>query len=824
MTPRPYQLAAIDELRQGIRTHPGQPGLLVAPTGSGKSEIFGWMARAAVAKGKRIGAVVNRRILVRDLCKRVERLGLDYGVIMGSAPRKAWSPVHVASFDTLWRREQLPKWDLVFVDECHFSLADKYAQVLARLQADGCIIIGMTATPIRGVLEGLGAIYKWMVRCPDTPDLIDAGYLVPPRVFAPPPPDLKGVPLVAGEYNQKQLAVACNSTKITGDILKHWIANGRGRPTIGFGVDIKHCKDMAAAFCAASVRAIAIDHTYKGDFDLVWRKLANYETEVVFNVGIAGYGWDCPPCSMMIEARPTMSLGLWLQHCLDAKTEILTPDGWKTHADIAVGSRVAAFDMKTSAIKWLPATDVVRRPLTKQEVMYEIRSPHLDIRVTDNHDMIFRSLGKTAVNWRKGTAEFLSSKPSHFRLPVCGNQQSTGVQLSDYDLRFIGWFLTDRTLGKDNNQITISQAEGKKENEDIAEVLRGCGFKYGVTRVVRKGELAHCRPLLQYRISKGLPRGSQKHLTGWGRLEPFIDKRLSEWLEFLTRTQLLILLSAMNLGDGTKDNRSWTRRTMEINCGDNSVMAERIQSLCVRRGLRCNITTARNVGRKPWHTLRISLRQSATVGGGCSEEGRSRMAVSPSTHGELVWCVTNDLGAIVTRRNGKVAIVGNCGRVMRVHPGKQDAIINDHAGNSHRHGLPSWPRDWSLDGEAIRHGPGDGAMSVTTCRACYATFKSGPEKCPYCGKLLPKKAREVKIEDGELAEFQPATPKPMSPSAQLGLYAVLRKTQEMRGYKPAWCAMVFKSKTGHFPPGQWRQRTLEELEAALPKKMEVVQL
>lgn len=316
LTLRPYQEIGVQELREAITAHKREPGVLVAPTGSGKSEIFGWMARSALSRGYRVGAVVNRRILVKDLCKRVDRLGLEYGVIMGSSPRKAWAKLHIASFDTLWRREHLPKWDLVFVDECHFSLADKYSTVIRRLKESGAAIIGMTATPIRGKGGGLGAIYKWMVRLPDTPDLIEAGYLVRPRVFAPPgQPDVSKVEHTAGDFNQKQLAKVCDNSKLTGDILTHWLKNGRGNPTIAFGVDIAHCKHMAEMFSAAGIRVMAVDHTYKGDFDLVWRQLANYELEVVFNVGIAGYGWDCPPVSRMIEGRPTESPGLWLQHC-----------------------------------------------------------------------------------------------------------------------------------------------------------------------------------------------------------------------------------------------------------------------------------------------------------------------------------------------------------------------------------------------------------------------------------------------------------------------------------------------------------------------------
>ncbi len=310
---RDYQVQAIAELRHGLRQHPGEPGLLVAPTGAGKSEIFGWMARSAVSKGKRVGAAVNRRILVKDLCKRVDRLGLDYGVIMGSEPANPSALVQIASLDTLWRRE-IPAWDVCYIDECHFSLAEKYAGVIARLVANGTSVIGMSATPIRGISEGLGSIYKWMVRCPDTPELIALEYLVRPRVFALPQPDLSKVELVAGEFNQKQLSEACDQTVLTGDILKHWEKNGRGRPTIGFGVDIKHCRHMAEVFCGAGIRAISVDHKYKGDLDLVWSKLANYETEVVFNVGIAGYGWNCPPVSHLIDIRPTKSVGLCIQH------------------------------------------------------------------------------------------------------------------------------------------------------------------------------------------------------------------------------------------------------------------------------------------------------------------------------------------------------------------------------------------------------------------------------------------------------------------------------------------------------------------------------
>src|SRR5580692_4254066 len=124
MTPWPFQSQAISELRSHM-VKPYEPGIFQAATGSGKSEVMGWIAQLCLnaSKENRVGFVVNRRLLVKDLCKRVSSLGLDYGVIMSGFPAAPWKRVQVASFDTLWRRPNLPKLTLLFVDEAHFSLS-----------------------------------------------------------------------------------------------------------------------------------------------------------------------------------------------------------------------------------------------------------------------------------------------------------------------------------------------------------------------------------------------------------------------------------------------------------------------------------------------------------------------------------------------------------------------------------------------------------------------------------------------------------------------------------------------------------------------------
>src|SRR5215472_5097594 len=67
-------------------------------------------------------------------------------------------------------------------------------------------MLGLTATPCRGDGRGLGGIFKTMVGCPQVPDLIEQGYLVKSRVYAPVDPDLRGVRTHAGDYVEAQLA------------------------------------------------------------------------------------------------------------------------------------------------------------------------------------------------------------------------------------------------------------------------------------------------------------------------------------------------------------------------------------------------------------------------------------------------------------------------------------------------------------------------------------------------------------------------------------------------------------------------------------------
>jgi superfamily II DNA or RNA helicase len=320
-------MVVIKELRQRFLDGYKRP-LLTAPTRWGKGFVCAWQIRRAVAKGNRVLFLVNRRNIVHDQSRRLDALGLDHGIIMGGHKRrKPWLKVHIASIDTLYRREIVPKADLLYIDEAHFAISPTWEHVLARYPE--AAVIGMTATPERLDGRGLGHIFDCMVHGPTVAEATEAKRLVPARVYAPSTPDLSSVHVRAGDFQKDELAAIMDKPKLVGDITEHWLKHGRGRPTIGFAVSVKNSKDMMEAFRAAGVRTTHVDASTPDEGrDDAWDGLASGKYEVVWNVGLASYGWDCGAVACLIDAQPTMSLTRHLQ----MHGRVLTPFAGKEDA------------------------------------------------------------------------------------------------------------------------------------------------------------------------------------------------------------------------------------------------------------------------------------------------------------------------------------------------------------------------------------------------------------------------------------------------------------------------------------------------------------
>ena len=363
------------------------------------------------------------------------------------------------------------------------------------------------------------------------------------------------------------------------------------------------------------------------------------------------------------------SAGDYLQ-CLDAETEILTKRGFVGREGIRKDDLVAAMDPVTSRVSWQEIQSITDRPLAAGEKMYALKNPQLDIRVTGGHRMLFRKQ-TTAANrvrvwpkeWRIQTAEDMAREPALFSIPVSAEEPSQGVPLTDAELQFIGWFLSDGTRNHVNSQVVITQSDHQPQITDLRDCLRACGFDWKEYHR-NPPEILECfpngKPQTAFSIPRGTAKGSRAR-KGWDHLATYLDKGLSDALEEVTPHQLGQLLWGLHLGDGSKGrNLAWTQRSYHIATGRKD-FADRLQSLCVRKGFRCAVKKAQN---KNVYLMHIKAAKDCRLSG---HGDRPKFCLTESTAGEPVWCVENDVGTLITRRNGKVAIVGNClGRMIRI--------------------------------------------------------------------------------------------------------------------------------------------------------------
>ena len=374
------------------------------------------------------------------------------------------------------------------------------------------------------------------------------------------------------------------------------------------------------------------------------------------------------------------SSALGYEQCLDASTEILTNQGWLgIDADWST-AQAAAYAIEDGSIRWSAPARTER--LLGVEQMYGISNPHLDIRVTAGHRMIAsrgvapsRSRGMSYQVPAFVTAEDM---PALARLPLAGRQEARSVPLTDHEIMFLGLFMSDGSLSEANNAISIFQSERYPDIIRLIEsTLDGCGFRYGHSVNTKPTAFGPRSPLHRWTISRGPPLSrSERHLRGWEALEPYVGKDLPPTLEDLDERQLRILIRGLWAGDGgkTAGTYSYDRYTpgTTLICTGRKVVADRVQALCVRRGMRCNVSLATQGSVWLMHIsddLTWTCRRQAS-------DGRPVWGPVACDPNERVWCIGVETGAIVTRRNGKVAVVGNCfGRLARV--GQVRDVVTD---------------------------------------------------------------------------------------------------------------------------------------------------
>lgn len=312
MSLRPHQTKAVDDLRAAYAAGKRAPVLVMA-TGGGKTHTSASVIGSALERGKRVWFMAHLREILDATGDKLRAEGIAFDWCMSGRTYDPRARVHVVSVQTAARRlAELPKPDLIVIDECHLAVAETYRKVIQA--AGNPLLLGLTATPVRLDGRGLGEMFDTLVQSCTTQELITAGLLVPIRYYAPSRPDLSGVRTIAGDYAPGDVASAMNKPSITGDAVAHYTKLARHKPAVVFCTNIRHAQDTAAAFSQAGYAAVAISGDSKPEErDAAMRGLACGDIDVVCNCALWVAGVDVPAIGCVILLAPTKSVTKYLQ-------------------------------------------------------------------------------------------------------------------------------------------------------------------------------------------------------------------------------------------------------------------------------------------------------------------------------------------------------------------------------------------------------------------------------------------------------------------------------------------------------------------------------
>ena len=338
-----YQNQAFTDILNGFQQFASI--LYVLATGGGKTVIFSRVIAAFVEAQHTVCAIAHRQELVVQISVSLARSGIEHRIIapdkvirlcvktqvrkVGKSFYNANANVGVAGVDTLTSKRSkvtdpsfkrfLKKVTLVVQDEGHHVLAEnKWGRAFTMFP--NAKLLGVTATPTRADGKGLGitshGLYEKMIVGETMRGLIDQGFLCDYRIFAPPSDiDLTNLKVGStGDVSSKELRKRIEQSHIIGDIVDSYIKHANGLRGVTFVPDVKTAGEVAAAFVAKGVPALAVSSN-STDVERITAvdMLEKGEVLQLVNVDLFGEGFDLPAISVVSFARKTESYSLYVQ-------------------------------------------------------------------------------------------------------------------------------------------------------------------------------------------------------------------------------------------------------------------------------------------------------------------------------------------------------------------------------------------------------------------------------------------------------------------------------------------------------------------------------
>lgn len=312
----------------------------VLPTAAGKSIIIADIVKKHLLAGQYSAIVAHRNELVSQMSCHLATFGISHRVIASNTsvsqiihkhrekfgksfvnPSERTAVIGVDTFVS--RIDSLKSWaqqiSLWVCDEVHHNLrSNKWGKATQSfINAHG---LGVTATPNRADGQGLG---RWadgfmddIIIGPTMRFLINRGYLADYEIVCPKSDlNVENSPLSAnGDWSNQTLRKAAKKSKIVGDVVENYLKYANGRKAIVFATDVDTAEEIATDFRASGVDAVSLNgKTVSSYREESIRRFEKGNLQILVNVDLFDEGFSVNECEVVIMARPTASLGKYLQ-------------------------------------------------------------------------------------------------------------------------------------------------------------------------------------------------------------------------------------------------------------------------------------------------------------------------------------------------------------------------------------------------------------------------------------------------------------------------------------------------------------------------------
>lgn len=299
--------------------------IMSSPTGSGKTVTFADIARDVVKNGFKVMILVDRKELLEQAMKKLKTYGLFPSLITSGKRANSTSRCFIATVQTLVRRREFPKVDLIIIDEAHKQIFDK---VIGDDFYKDTKKIGATATPYRtGKMNQLSDYYDEMVTSVSIASLIQKGFLVPAISYGA-KMDTSKFGTRGGDFKTENMFNAFDQVGLYKGVVDKYQKFAKGTKAIVFNINVEHSKKVTQSFRAQGIISEHLDGSMsKYEREDILKRFSNGQIQVLNNVEVLTTGYDEWTIETVIVNRATKSVPLWLQMC--GRGSRITPREYK---------------------------------------------------------------------------------------------------------------------------------------------------------------------------------------------------------------------------------------------------------------------------------------------------------------------------------------------------------------------------------------------------------------------------------------------------------------------------------------------------------------